>query len=56
MCLSDKGKVRLTLTVKPQIDMLLRNHCRRKGDLSRVISELIMAKWGSELVEMPAQP
>ena len=53
--MSDKAKVRLTLTVRPQIDMLLRNHCRRKGDLSRVVSELVLAKWGSELAELPAQ-
>lgn len=51
--MSDKAKVRLTLTVRPEIDRIWRNHCRKKGDQSRIFSELVLAKWGAELAETP---
>ena len=48
--MTEKKKIRLTICISEQVDELLRDHIRRKGDISRIISELVIQKYMPEVL------
>lgn len=53
--MSEKRKIRLTIVISEQVDSLLRDHFRRKGDISRIISELVIQKYMPEAIAREAE-
>ena len=53
--MTEQKKIRLTICISEQVDELIRDHIRRKGDISRIISELVIQKFMPEAIAREAE-